>query len=202
MGFGNSGAPEAGVVSPEQRQADAPDAQGAAAAAGKLDKDTIAVEADDGLVSYVAAAQHANSRWLVKAGEVVKTAIPAGVTTGIIPLVKREGDIWAKFINGVMVTDDPVVIDWCASHTTICRRSDDPSTKGWATLKGLQARKANREQLIDASEMDADEAFPADLTSHIRNEAAKSGSPGSDAVENAELTKEGIREQRARADKV
>ncbi len=194
MGFGNSGAEELGAPTPQER-VDLPDNKGATAAASILEKEDVQVEADDGLIAYVAAAQHANSRWLVQAGETVKTAIPAGVTTGIIPLVKREGDIWAKFVNGVMVTDNEVVIDWCGKHTDICRRSDDPMTKGWATLKGLQARLANREQLIDPSEMNADEAFPAGLVDHIVAQAAKPGSPGDAAVKNAELTKESIRQR-------
>ena len=197
MGYGDSGAPEMGAPTAEQRKEAQPDTQGSVAAAGLLEKETIDVEEDDGLISYVSSAEHANSRWLVKPGEVVKTAIPAGVTTGIIPLVKREGDIWVKFVNGIMVTDNPEVIDWCSKNTDKCRRSDDPMTPSWATLKGLQARKANREQLIDPSEMNADEAFPADLTEHIAAQAAKSGSSGSDAVENAELTKNTIRQQRA-----
>lgn len=196
QGYGDSGAPEMGTVTAEEKAADRPDSQGSVAAAGLLDKEDIAVEADDGLVSYVASDEHANSRWLVKPGDAIKTAIPAGVTTGIIPLVKREGDIWAKFVNGVMVTDVPEVIEWCSKNTDKCRRSDDPMTKGWATLKSLQARRANREQLVDPSEMNADEAFPADLAEHIA-QAAKSGSAGADAVDNAELTKKSIRDKRA-----
>jgi len=192
MGFGNSGAPEAGAPSQQERQ-DLPDNQAATAAASTLEKQELAVPIEDeGMVAYVAAAQHANSRWLVHPGEVVKAAIAAGVTTGIIPLVKRDGDIWAKFVNGVMVTDDPAIIKWCGENTDKCRRSDDPMTKGWATLKNLQARKANREQLVDPSEMNADEAFPADLTEHLKSQAAKSGSAGDELVKNAERTKEAI----------
>ncbi len=194
--YGDSGAPEMGTVTAEQKAADRPDVQGSVAAAGLLDKEAIAVEADDNLVSYVAADTYANSRWLVKQGDIVKTAIPAGVTTGIVPLVTRIGDIWAKFTNGILVTDVAEVIEWCSRHTDICRRSDDPMTKGWATLKNLQTRKANREQLVDASEMNADEAFPADMVEHIAAQAAKSGSAGAAVVENAELTKKSIRQQR------
>ncbi len=194
--YGDSGAPTLGAPTPEQKKDDRPDAQGNVAAAGLLDKEDIAPVEDDGLVSYVSSAEHANSKWLVKHGTPVKVAIAAGVTTGIIPLVKREGDIWAKFVNGVMVTDVKEVIDWCSENTDKCRRSDDPMTKSWATLKNLQARKANREQLIDASEMNADEAFPVGLGEHIAAQSAKSGSVGSDAVENAELTKKSIQDQR------
>ncbi len=199
MGFGTSGAPEAGA--PEQSERlDAPDVAGAAQAAGQLEKEELAVEIEDtGMIAYVASATHANSRWLVRPGKVVATAVPAGVTTGIIPLVKRDGDIWAKFVNGVMVTEDPIVIKWCGENTDICRRSDDPMTKGWATLKNLQARKANREQLVDPSEMNADEAFhPGNLQEHIAAQAAKSGSAGDTLVKNAELTKKSIEDTAAR----
>lgn len=194
--YGDSGAPEAGTVTAEQKDADRPDNQGAVAAAGLLEKEDIAVKDDDGMVAYVASDEYANSRWLVKPGDIVKTAMAAGSTTGIIPLVTRTGDIWAKFVGGIMVTDVKEVIEWCSLHTDICRRSDDPMTRSWATMKSLQTRKANREQLVDASEMNADEAFPADLTEHIAAQAAKSGSVGSDAVDNAELTKASIRQQR------
>lgn len=195
-GFGDSGAPIEGAPTQAERL-DAPDAAGAAQAAGTLDKETITAEMpESGMVAYVAAAQHANSRWLVQPGEVVKAGIAAGVTTGIIPLVKREGDIWAKFINGVLVTDVTEIIQWCGDHTDICRRSDDPMTKGWATLKSLQARKANREQLVDPSEMDADEAFPAGVADAIAAASAKPGSIGDKAVKDAELTKKSMEEQR------
>ena len=193
--YGDSGAPQEGA--PEQKERlDAPDASAAAQAASGLEKEDIVVDIEpEGLIAYVASAEHANSRWLVKSGKVISTAVPAGVTTSIIPLVTRQGDIWAKFVNGVMVTEDPDVIQWCSDNTDKCRRSDDPMTKGWATLKNLQARKANREQLVDPSEMNADESFPAGLVDHVKQQAAKPGSAGYEAVKNAELTKKGIQDR-------
>jgi hypothetical protein len=59
-------------------------------------------------------------------------------------------------------------------------------TKGWATLKELEARKANREKLLDASDMDADKTFPPGLVDNLREQAAKPGSSGDQLVEQAE----------------
>ncbi len=196
-GFGDSGAPSAGEVDSAER-ADATDGvQGRKQASAKFQSEEAVALVDEGLVAYVAAEEHANSRWLVVPGKAIAAPITAGGTPGMIPLVRREGDVWAKFINGVMVTDNADVIEWCKNHTKICRRSDDPMTKSWATLKSLQARRANRERLLDSSEMDADEAFPAGMIGSLQEQAAKSGSPGAAAVESAETTKESIAQSRA-----
>jgi hypothetical protein len=185
--YGNSGAPEAGVVTPQQRgevTGALPDRQGAAT---QLQTEEVtASPIEEGLVGFVAAAEHATSDWLVEAGKLVKAPIPAGSTSGIVPLVRRDGDVWAKFSNGVLVTKDPKVIKWCDEHSKICRRSSDPVTKGWATLKELEARKANREKLLDASEMNADETFPPGLVDNLREQAAKPGSSGDQLVGQAE----------------
>ena len=194
--FGNSGAPTEGTVTGEQRAEASKDAAGTTqAAAGFKPEDEVA-KAEDELVAYVAAEEYANSRWLIKPGKPVAAPIGSGTTPGMIPLVKREGDVFAKFVNGVLVTKDPDILKWCSEHTTVCRRSDDPMTKGWATLKSLQAKRANRESLIDTSEMDADEAFPPGLVGSAKEiaaaHAAKAGSAGDEAVKNAETTKESV----------
>jgi hypothetical protein len=186
MGYGNSGAPAEGVVTPAERNEAAPGLPGRQEAAEQLKTTEVAVEAPEGMVAFVAAAEHANSDYLVEAGKLVKAPFTAGTTPGMIPIVKRDGDVWAKFTSGVLTTDDPKVIKWCDEHPTICRRSDDPTTKSWATLKELQARKSNREQLLDTSEMDADEAFPPNLVNNLREQAAKPGSSGDQLVERAE----------------
>ena len=163
--FGDSGAPAEGIVSPEQRAEAAQVVAGSKEAAAVFNPADAVVTSpdDDELIAYVAAEAYANSRWLVKHGVAVKAPIGSGTTPGMIPLVKREGDVWVKFVNSVMVTKDPLVIAWCEENTDKCRRSDDPTTKGWATLKSLKASRANREKLIDTTEMDADAAFPPGL---------------------------------------
>ena len=196
-GFGDSGAPTEGVVTAKQKGEVTDGVQGSQAASATFQKEADVAPADDGLVAYVAAEEYANSRYLVADGDPVKAPIAAGGTVGIIPLIRRDGDVWAKFVNKVLVTDDPAVIKWCDAHTKICRRTDDPMTKSWATMKSLQARRANRERLLDTSEMDADEAFPSGLVGgNLQEQVAKPGSAGSDAVVNAEGAKESIVQSR------
>lgn len=202
-GYGTSGAPVAGEVTLEQRSAALADVPGTKAAEQQLKDEEAVVGTNAGLVGYVAAPEHANKRWLVKKGTPVKTAMAAGGSVGIIPLVTREGDIWAKFVNGVLVTDVPEVIDWCDEHPQICRRSDDPATKGWATLQELSTRRANRERLLDPSDMNADETFPVGLGNgdgDLRDQAAKPGSAGGQLVESAETSKQAAEQERAARD--
>ena len=196
-GYGDSGVPREGEVSAETQQAVAKENKGSVDAAASFDKEESVAVVDEGLVAYVAAAEYANSRWLVVPGKAIAAPITAGGTPGMIPLVRREGDIWAKFVNGVMVTEDLAVIAWCDERTDICRRTSDPMTKSWATLKSLQARLANRDRLLDTSELNADEAFPAGMVDHIAAQAAKSGSPGAKVVERAETTRQAMEAERA-----
>jgi hypothetical protein len=186
MGYGDSGAPDAGVVSTEERKDAAPGLPGRQDAAAQLKTEEVVVDAPEGMVAFVAAAEFANNDYLVEAGKLIEAPFTAGTTPGMIPIVKREGDVWAKFTSSVLTTDNPKVIKWCDEHPKICRRTSDPTTKSWVTLKELQARKANREQLLDTSEMDADEAFPPNLVDNLREQAAKSGSVGDELVERAE----------------
>ena len=192
--YGNSGAPVEGTIAPEERRAAVGDVPATQAAHQTFQEETVAAPVDEALVSYVAAGEYANRDFLVVAGKPVAIPITAGSTPGVIPLIKREGDVWAKFSSGVLVTDDPRVIKWCDEHPTICRRSDDPMTKGWSTLKELQTRRANREQLLDPTSMDADESFPPNMMDGLREQAAKPDSPGGKLVESAELTKRSIEE--------
>jgi hypothetical protein len=60
-------------------------------------------------------------------------------------------------------------------------------TKGWATLKELQARKSNRERLVDPTELDADASYPVGGHGNaLAEQAAKPNSTGSKLVEAAE----------------
>jgi hypothetical protein len=194
--YGDSGAPAGGEVSSEQRQEVTKDAPGVKAAHQQFEQEEVVAPTAESLVAYVAAGEHANSKFLVKAGEAVKGPASANTSPGVISLWRREGDIWAKFVNGVMVTDDPLVMAWCSKNPTICRRSDDPLTKSWATIKDLQTKKANRELLIDPSAMNADEDFPAGIFDPSRGQGAKEDSPGGKAVAAAELSRQSAEQER------
>ncbi|KKN84460.1 hypothetical protein LCGC14_0289220 [marine sediment metagenome] len=196
-GFGDSGAPTEGEVTPQAKAEVTDGIQGSQAASSAFQKEEEVAPVDDGLVAYVAAKEFANSRFLVVHGVPVKAPIAAGGSVGITPLITREGDVWAKFVNSVLVTNDQKVIEWCDAHTKICRRSDDPMTKSWVTVKALQARLANRERLLDTSEMDADESFPPGLVGSLQAQAAQPRSAGNTAVDNAEAAKESLQQNRA-----
>lgn len=192
IGEEDSGAPIAGTVTPEERKNVDADAEGNRQAASVLATEKL-VPADEGLVTFVAAAEYANLTKLVKNGE-PKRIPQEGLNRPGEQL--REGDIWVKFVEGVLNTDVPEVIAWANAHPKICRRTSDPMTKGWATIKEAQARRSWREPLMTSSDMDADEAFPVGGVGNLQGEAAKSGSAGADLVESAELTRKAL-EQRA-----
>ncbi len=195
-GYGDSRAPTAGSVTAEEREKSTASPDERAASASLL-KEEIAPP-DDGVFAYVASDEFANSRFLVKAGEYTKAAPAAGSTSGIVPLVNRVGDVWAIFTAGILVTDDPLVIAWCEDHPTRCRRSDDPMTKSWATLKALSTDKANRERLVPADEIDADAAFPPHaLDTALAAQAAREGSAGAEQVKNAEISRQSAVDHRS-----
>ncbi|KKK84885.1 hypothetical protein LCGC14_2778860 [marine sediment metagenome] len=189
----NSGAPEEGTVTAEQRQEAAAAVEGTQQAAGILSGDQIEAHMDEEYISFVAAPEHANDKILVKAGTEVRTPQEGTHSPGVRT---RDGDIKARFTNGVLVTKDPVVIKWCDEHPSICRRADGQFTRSWATLKEMATRRANRDPLEDASNMSADEAFPSGGLDDLRAEAAKTGSIGDNAVENALQTKKSVEGQK------
>jgi len=88
-----------------------------------------------------------NTKYLVKAGTMVRFRDPNS-PTGMRDAA-REGDIWAQFSNGVLVTDIPEVIAWCLGNKDICRPADDPRTAAWAQLKERQVPTAERESQLD-----------------------------------------------------
>jgi hypothetical protein len=192
--IGASGAPLAGEVTPDQRQAALDHQPGSQAAAETLAAETIEAAADSKLIAFVAADEYANYEKLVEAGEPQYLRQEGATSPG---MRTRKGDVWAKFVNGVLVTDDEKVIEWCDAHSKICRRETGPMTKGWATLKNLQTRKANRERLLDPTEMDADESFPVDGAGDLREQAASPDSAGGQAVEAARLTRESAEREQA-----
>lgn len=188
----DSGAPVEGTVTQEQRQAVAEAETGTQEAASKLRGETIEATMGEEYISFVAAPEHANDKVLIKAGVEVRTPQEGTHSPGVR---SRDGDIKAKFSNGVLVTKDPEVIKWCDDNPSICRRADEPLTPSWVTLKEMTTRRANRDPMEDASHMDADKAFPPGGVETLRAEAAKTGSAGADAVENALLTKKSIEDQ-------
>lgn len=189
---GNSGAPMEGAVTPEQRQEAMTTEEGTRAAAETLSGETIEAPMDEGYVSFVAAPDYANEKILVKEGTEVRMPQEGVQSPGVR---RRDGDIKAKFSNGVLVTNVPEVIAWCDDHPTMCRRADDPFTSSWATLKEMTTRRANRDPLEDASHLNADAAFPPGGLDALREQAAKSGSSGDDAVKNAQLTQKSMEDQ-------
>lgn len=187
--IGSSSAPVAGSVTTEER-VEATSSPEERAINDALLKENIAPP-PDGVYAYVASDEFANSRFLVKAGDPIKSPTSPGEGSGIIKLVKREGDVWAIFTAGILVTEDPLVIQWCEDNPTKCRRSDDPMTKSWATMKGLSTDKANRERLVPTDEIDADAAFPPHaLDTALAAQAAKEGSAGAEQVRNAEISRQ------------
>ncbi len=123
-------------------------------------KDTIAAPEAEAYKTFVSSEEFHNTRFLAKAGVAVKAPILAGSTSGIVPLVTRDGDLFAEFHSGVLVTKVPEVIVWCEEHPSVCRDATDPRTPGWATLKAMQTSKANREAAL-GREIDVDAmAFP------------------------------------------
>lgn len=123
-------------------------------------KDTIAAPEAEAYKTFVSAEEFHNTRFLAHPGEAVRAPILAGSTSGIVPLITREGDLFAEFHSGVLVTKVPEVIAWCQKHPSVCRDATDPRTPGWATLKAMQASKANREAAL-GQEINVDAmAFP------------------------------------------
>lgn len=183
-----------GEVSSQQRAEALKGLDERKAAAATLEQQKVAPPPAElqGHKGFVAAREYANATFLVKPGKPVPTPIVAGMPVGIQPLARREGDVWASFNGGVLVTDDPVIIQWCLDHPKVCRPSDDPMTKGWATIKDMQARLSNRDPIVDSSQLDADETFPPDMMERLASQAqaAKVGSPGADAVDAAETIRE------------
>ena len=136
----------------------------------------ITVEKDEtlqGFRAFVAPAKYGNTKILVNPesanfigvkgsvqSRVVTAAPQAGSPLGLVPAVARTDDNWAKFTQGVLVTDDPDVIAWCESHPSMCRDADDPRTRAWVTLKDMQSQTPSRDATLD-SDFDVDaEIFP------------------------------------------
>ncbi len=136
-----------------------------------------------GFRAFVSTAAHANTRILVNpdGAKVVNASPVAGAPLGLIPSVRRDGDIWADFTEGVLVTKDPQVIAWCEANAKICRDASDPRTKMWVQMKNMQTQTPSRDVTLDPTiDVDA-ELFPEgfDLTPR------KADASGDDTISSA-----------------
>jgi hypothetical protein len=108
-----------------------------------------------------------NTTFLVKAGAMVSFRDPNSPTGKRD--AQRDGDIFARFVNGVLATDDPVVIEWCEGHGPdaeahkeyhrkvgtnaractvghgLCCDAQNPQAEVWAEFKSAQVPTATRE---------------------------------------------------------
>ncbi len=75
----------------------------------------------------------------------------------------RENDVWIEFVGGSFITNDPIAIEWCRAHPSICRDVTDPLTSTWAMLKLGQVPLSNRAPSTP-SEVDIDRALAGDMT--------------------------------------
>ncbi len=115
-----------------------------------------------GYRTFVAAKQFENHKFLVVVGTNIVAAPHAGTPIGVQPIVRREGDVWARFTNGVLVTNEDKVISWCEEHPKMCRDAADPRTGPWATLKEMQTQTPSREVTLENS-FDVDAAIFPDI---------------------------------------
>ncbi len=111
----------------------------------------------EGTRSFVAPA-HPNGKFLVRQGKLIQAPSPEGPRD-----IRREGDVWAKFTSGVLVTDDPDVIAWCEKHPELCRDAFDPETEVWAALIEAQRETATRGASLPPS-LDVSKLLRGDLS--------------------------------------
>jgi len=94
---------------------------------------------------------HKNEKFLVQAGKIVQAA-PNSFSGGLPIDLRRDGDVWAEFHDGILLTEDPVVIAWCEANDgspipaiteddevtyepDICKDAEDPQARAWVALK-------------------------------------------------------------------
>lgn len=109
--------------------------------------------------TFVAPA-HLNEKVLVKAGVVKMRSNPG---SPMDMAVQRDGDIWARFQDGILVTEDPLIIAWCVAHPEFCRDAADPQTKAWAILVEAQTETSSRDSRLPKN-MDIGRLLAGDVT--------------------------------------
>lgn len=110
---------------------------------------------------------HKNERVLVQPGKVVSRPNPSAAMDADI---RRDGDIWAHFRDGILVTDDPTVISWCEGHSDFCRDALHPRTKAWATLIEAQMVTSTQEARLPKN-MDIGRLLEGDVTALVPGES-------------------------------
>ncbi len=163
-----SGAPTADP-SAEQRQAVLGGAETRKDSAEGLENTTLKEDPElRGFRAFVAKATHGNSKILVNPKEAKIKELPptAGSAAGLPFYLRRDGDIFADFTEGVLVTKDPQVIAWCEANPQICRDAADPRTRMWVQLKNMQTQTPSRDVTLDPTIDIDEELFPEgfDLT--------------------------------------
>jgi hypothetical protein len=98
-----------------------------------------------------------NMRVLVKQGKLIQAPSPDGPRD-----IRREGDVWAKFVGGILVTDDPDVIAWCEAHHDVCRDAYDPKTEVWVALVQAQRETATSEAKLPPG-LDVEKLLEGDI---------------------------------------
>ena len=191
----NIGIPQApvGEVSREERDALAESQQGRREAASKLENADVQPAPElEGFVSFVAAKKFANQRILVTAGKVESfpnVNSPTGKSDR-----RRDGDVWADFHEGVLVTDNPAVIAFLDESPEKYRRANDPRAASWAQLKEGQTKLAYRDPSIPVDFNVDDVVYPEQSGNPAITESILAGS-GASATRKAV---EGAREQEIR----
>jgi hypothetical protein len=153
--------PRVHEVDPSQAAAAARDAATVKQAAARLAESNVSVPAEEArrFRTFVAAAQYRNHKFLIKRGQVVQFRDPNSPTGSRD--ARREGDKFARFAGGVLVTDDADIITWCEQNRKVCRDATDPRAAAWAQLKEGQIDLAARERVIDGS-LDVDQMLYPD----------------------------------------
>jgi hypothetical protein len=125
-----------------------------------------------------------NQEFLIVAGKVISA--PPNAFSGGMPIdLRRDGDVWAKFVSGVLQTDNPVIIAWCEANDgsvledgevepDICRDVNDPQTRAWVALV---------EQTLNTGSKDATMPPGTDVGKILRGEATPVG--GSELMDRA-----------------
>ncbi len=152
-------------------------------AAKAIEGVTVSEEEADKFVTFYAARQYRNARFLAKHGKVITFPVQPGMPPGVTPVGRREGDVWVQFNNSVLVSDDPIIIEWCRAHKQVCRDANDPRTAGWAALKEMQVNLANREIMLPGDVNVDDMLFPEGLEGAVAATPLTEAQGGSQATE-------------------
>lgn len=151
-----------------------------------------------------------NSRFLAVRGRTITAPFQSGVL-GLQPDMRRDGDVWVEFIQGVCTTDDPMQVAWLEAHSGIpemhaayhkhfgedpaqCNtplglcREQGPGMDVWAELKAGQHATSSRPATI-SSEIDIDAFMRGDLGRGNKSMSSGMGAMMAEAAANNEAAK-------------